>query len=165
MIIIEGVDATGKSTLAEHLARYNDRKTVIQESEGPAKSLDEMMARVERYRQLEEEAEQGGREIIFVRHPLVSEPLYANFVHRREPHVSPEAVSQLYDRRPLIIYCEPPGFPVHHVLKSTDTPEFLAKLEEGKARLLLGYRQWALSRANVIYRIGDDILQIARLCV
>ena len=165
MIIIEGVDATGKSTLAEHLARYNDRKTLIQESEGPARSIEEMTDRVERYRLLEEEAEGSGCEIIFVRHPLISEPLYANFVHRREPHVKPEAVSALYDRRPLIIYCEPPTFPVHHVLKSTDTPEFLAKLEEGKARLLLGYRQWALPQANIIYRIGDDILQIARLCV
>jgi hypothetical protein len=69
VIVIEGMDNSGKSTLAESMADYME--LLVQESEGPPLSDEEINARVDRYEHME------GR--LFVRHPVISNAIYGLF--------------------------------------------------------------------------------------
>jgi hypothetical protein len=49
-----------------------------------------------------------------------------------------------------------------HVLHDgVDSEEHLRQVEEGYDYLLKLYRAWAIRRAHIIYRIGDDMTLIA----
>src|ERR1043166_7927791 len=67
VIVIEGMDNSGKSTLARVIADHMG--LAIQESEGPPRSADEINERVDRYSSMRDTH-------LFVRHPCVSNPIY-----------------------------------------------------------------------------------------
>lgn len=153
MIVIEGMDNSGKSTLGEYLAAYIGY--VVQESEGPPLSDDEINARVDKY------AEFSNR--IFVRHPCVSNAIYGMFRPEGNP-ITPGRTMIFYEAKPLLIYCDAGerGFD-GHVLKDHDTERHQALLKDNKAELLTQYRLWAAQRADFIYRIGDDMDELCAL--
>lgn len=149
MIVIEGLDATGKTTLAKAIAlEFNLH---IQESEGPPRSQSEFIDRIERYMRMDR--------TIFVRHPLVSNPIYD--LGRPESqivYVPPVYFEAFYHaHRPIFIYCEPnEEIKVTHDIKDHDTPEHLDMIEKKHHILREGYVNWALTHAHLMYRIGDD---------
>lgn len=147
MIVIEGMDNSGKSTLAEEMANYME--LIVQESEGPPLSDEEINARVDRYEQLE------GR--LFVRHPVISNAIYGKFRDEGNP-ITPGRTMIFYESNPILIYCDAGerGYEGHE-LKPHDTERHQTLLTNNQQALLNEYRLWAAQRAHFVYRIGDDM--------
>jgi hypothetical protein len=148
-IIIEGMDSTGKSTLARTLAPA--LKLTVKESEGPPANIVALNHRVERYQHMVN--------VLFVRHPCVSHNIY-NIV-REHPFLLD--VGDFYSRNHIFIYCSP----LHHhsalhphVAKSGEDPQFTQRIDVASDAILWLYQQWALAHAHIIYRIGDDAQRI-----
>lgn len=145
-IVIEGLDNTGKSTLAAKLSSMLNLK--VKESEGPPSSPEELIDRVERYRQMED--------TIFVRHPCVSHNIY-NIVR---PKFFVLDVGEFYHQDHTFIYCAHGENTRHHIAKAHEDPAFVARVNEHTAELLELYDDWALNHAHIIYRVGDDVGRI-----
>lgn len=147
MIVIEGMDNSGKSTLGEALAAYLD--FIVQESEGPPLSDDEINNRVDLYEEMDDR--------VFVRHPVISNAIYGQFRSEGNP-ITPGRTMMFYDAKPLLIYCDAGARGYEgHVLKPHDTEVHQALLSERQEELLREYRLWAAQHAHFIYRIGDDM--------
>lgn len=147
MIVIEGMDNSGKSTLARKLAEHIG--LVIQESEGPPRSPEEMNERVDHYQSL--------GNYLFVRHPCVSEAIYGPRI-RGINCITPGRTMLFYEAQPLLIYCDAGNRGmIGHERLAHDTDEHMAGLERDYAEILTLYRLWAAEHAHLIYRIGDDM--------
>lgn len=154
-IIIEGHDNAGKSTLAGEVARALGRKVIS--SEGPEKYPGELIERVRRY-SIEQE-------VVFDRHPCVSDLIYSEGRGRPSPLTRELADLHLYSKKVLIIYCDPRDRGLsRHIAKDHDTQEHLAMVSEKYQIILNAYREWAIDKAHVVYRIGDDVSRIIRIC-
>lgn len=155
MIVLEGVDASGKSTLAKIISeRFG---WPIQPSEGPPHFPGEMNQRVEKY------MHQGPR--IYDRHPCVSQIIYGKMRSHLDP-IDDWRIDLFYKSCPIFIYCEPgnKGLNGHvHKPNQYDSPEHLANVDKNYDALLVEYRRWAIDHANFIYRIGDNMMQLAEL--
>jgi len=150
MIVIEGMDNSGKSTLGQAMADYLE--LVVQESEGPPQSAKEINERVDRYETM------TGR--LFVRHPCVSNALYGQVRNEGDPITYGRRVL-FYDQKPLFIYCDAGQRGLGaHVKKAHDSEKHLVDLENNYNKLLYLYRQWAAEHAHFVYRIGDDMDQL-----
>lgn len=153
MIVIEGMDNSGKSTLGEYLAAYLG--LIVQESEGPPLSDDEINERVDKY------AEMPNR--LFVRHPVISNSIYGKFRPEGDP-ITPGRSMIFYEANPLLIYCDvgERGFEGHE-LKDHDTMTHQNLLANHQFELVKEYRLWAAQKAHFIYRIGDDMDELCAL--
>ena len=127
MIVIEGLDATGKSTLADCLAKH--LHWPIQPSEGPPRYEGEMTLRVERYLKM-------SRHVIYDRHPCVSQPIYGT-MRTHNDDIDSTLVNAFYAQDPLFIYCDPanPSWEAsrHTYNPEVDTEAHLAKDGPGPA--------------------------------
>lgn len=150
MIVIEGMDNSGKSTLAREMADYME--LIVQESEGPPLSDEEINERVDKY------AEMQGR--LFVRHPVISNAIYGLFRPEGNP-ITPGRTMLFYEAKPILIYCDAGerGYEGHE-LKPHDTERHQKLLSENQQNLLREYRLWAAQYAHFVYRIGDDMDQL-----
>jgi predicted HAD superfamily Cof-like phosphohydrolase len=147
MIVIEGPDASGKSTLAAYIAQALDAP--VQQSEGPPKYPGEMKIRLQRYEHLPPST-------IFDRHPVVSEEMYC-YALGRQLDIPAATINAFYRSNPTFIYCDPQDRDLsRHDIKEHDSPEHLLALHENFDRLREAYRSWAVTHAHIIYRIGDD---------
>lgn len=158
MIVIEGLDNSGKSTLAKVIAHrlgYN-----IQESEGPPKSQEEINSRVERYNMMP-------RNTIFVRHPSISQPIYALCRETATEQVDELLVKEFISKRPLMIYCDPlrRGLSGHVEKDGIDRADHVSAIGKHYDKLLLAYRKWAIKNALIVYRIGDPMDRVVKLCL
>jgi hypothetical protein len=151
MIVIEGMDNSGKSTLAAELCDYMG--LIVQESEGPPKSDDEINERIDRYATMEDR--------LFVRHPVVSNAIYGLFRPEGNP-ITPSRIMEFYESNPVLIYCDAGdrGYEGHQ-LKDHDTARHRKLLADHPTELLKEYRLWAAQYAHFIYRIGDDMQRLA----
>lgn len=149
MIVVEGVDNSGKSTLVDYIVGITHWP--VQRSEGPPKYPGEQNERVRRYMGLP-------RNIIFDRHPCVSQVIYGGMRSHHDV-IDPNLIEEFYSLRPLFIYCDPleRGMAAHVFNPETDTPQHLAEVERNYSHLLGHYRRWAWTHANIVYRIGDPI--------
>ena len=156
-IIVEGVDNTGKSTLARMLARRLD--FTLMESEGPPRYKGEINLRVERYLR-------NSPRTVYARHPCVSQPIYA--VIRNDPPdmtIDHQLVIEFYDQKHILVYCHDSNRGLEtHVHKEHDKPEHLAAITNHYDELCYQYRTWALNHAHLNYRIGDSMDRIVRAC-
>jgi GTPase SAR1 family protein len=154
MIVIEGMDNSGKSTLARYLAE--NMKTEIQESEGPPQSRTEINDRIRRY--------QKAKNTIFVRHPCVSNIIYDITRPPEERNLIDEAlIDEFYDSDPTFIYCDPQERRMQgHLVKEHDSVEHLDRVHRYYPMLLSYYREWAINYAHIIYRIRDGRFRIWR---
>lgn len=151
-IIIEGMDNSGKSTLAECMADYMD--LIVQESEGPPKSDEEINARVDAYEVMLDR--------IFVRHPVISNAIYGKFRPEGDPITEGRRMI-FYEDGHTIIYCDAGDRGYEgHVVKDHDTEIHQDLLAKNQQNLLREYRLWAAEHAHFVYRIGDDMDQLIR---
>ena len=148
-IILEGIDNSGKTTLAQIIAK--EIGYPIRSSEGPPKHAGEMEKRIERYLQMDN--------TIFDRHPAISNPLYDEAFQRTPDRFDGVLIDRLYASRPLIIYCDPCDRQLRGYQSNprTESAEHLANLDRNYDKLLSLYRAWAVTKANFLYRVGDDV--------
>jgi hypothetical protein len=148
-ILLEGPDATGKSTLALELQRTLDY--LIIPSEGPIRDREDMADRLDRYAAL------YGRydgKVIFDRHPAVSEPIYATHVHEHPPCISVAEIRRCMGMFTTVIYCHP-AIRLAHEVKEHDSSEFLEKLVKQRHSIARAYEAWGVKNAHLIYRAGE----------
>lgn len=152
-IVLEGIDNSGKSTLAAALAQRLDRRVIS--SEGPEQWLGEMKKRVDKYLAIDN--------AIFDRHPCVSDAIYGKF-RPRASTITPAQLAEFNCSSPLFIYCKPKRLSlVGHVVKEHDTPQHLEMVQKQYFEILALYNSWALDKADITYRLGDDITRIVTM--
>jgi thymidylate kinase len=144
-VILEGPDGGGKSTLAEYLANQLDLR--IQQGSGPPKHPGEIEERLRAYLDMDG--------VIFDRHPAISDPIYNVLRGTRESPEFKAMMTEFYGQPSLIIYCRSTNA-ARHKVKEGEHPEHIKMLTEKYERLVQVYDQWALERAHLMYRIGDD---------
>lgn len=151
LIIFEGNDASGKSTLADEVARRTGLK--IQRSEGPEKTPGEINRRIARY------LDEYPREHIFDRHPCISHNIYRRLSDWMSP-VSMGLMLEFEKLNKLVVYCRPDNpetaFSDHVVADERDTKEHLEAVASRYMELQAAYDEWALKNAHVIYRRGHQ---------
>jgi hypothetical protein len=159
LIVVEGPDNSGKSTLAERIA--NRFGIPIYESEGPPTPTETIDQRIARY------AARDAKErlpCVYARHPVVSQPIYSYIKGNRGDLVDPRLINDFYANNPILIYCDPleRGLGGHKV-KEHDSPEFIADLNSKHLSVREAYRRWAAVHAKIVWRIGDDEEQLMQL--
>jgi energy-coupling factor transporter ATP-binding protein EcfA2 len=147
-VILEGPDGGGKSTLAAHLAGALDMR--VQGGSGPPKSTQEIVDRANAYLKM--------TDVVFDRHPCVSQPIYGA-MRGDPPAITHELLKAFYDSPQLIIYCRSESSH-RHVVKPGENPEHVEKLTTNYQKLISHYDAWALTRAHLVYRIGDPLDQL-----
>lgn len=155
LIILEGPDGGGKTTLAEFLSEHLGLKHI--RSEGPQKYPGEIDHRIKRYLDMDT------NRLIFDRHPCVSQLAY-RMVHDQDV---PDAalINRFYEQDPLFIYCRPLPNAIHTASGAWDTAEYLAAVDANYSKLMEWYDLWAARHASIIYRIGDNMHAIAQMAL
>lgn len=154
IIVVEGPDASGKSTLAKHIVQQTFWGYVP--GEGPPKYSGEIVERIRRYKSYSE--------CVFDRHPCISEPIYAGFRDKPEcvtPIMAP-LIDEFYESSPLLIYCK--GIIGDHEIKDYDTKEHLSMIRRHDAGIRAAYDKWAEFREPLVYQAGEDIGPIIDAC-
>lgn len=131
MIIFEGPDGSGKSTLMHQL--NDELKLPI----APRVVSKETEAMVDLQTWVDQNLETGFQPIIYDRHRLISEPIYGPTLRgtSQEPGFSDVTwlaprLRQFYELKPVIIYCLPPLEVVQANLKNDpDNTRVLDKIE------------------------------------
>lgn len=107
MIIIEGMDNTGKSTLAKKLSLKFNLKII--KSSGPPEDKESWIKKIH----YSIDQSKKGINFIYDRHPLISEYVYGPIL-RGKNLLDNEEGNQLWKEfieiQPFIIYCRPPIF-------------------------------------------------------
>lgn len=148
-IVLEGPDASGKSTLARYLSQ--ELKRAIVPSEGPEKFPGEINERIRRYRWF--------RDVIFDRHPCISQGIYSIFNALTPP--DRDLVFDFYETKPVLVYCIAPE-ELTHEAKSHDSDEHLEMIQANAREIRRLYDQWGLDYAHFIYRVGSPMARILR---
>jgi adenylate kinase family enzyme len=148
-IVIEGCDASGKSTLARQLLRAKLGSRILH-SDGPPKYEGEINVRADKFMR--------SCDTICDRHPCVGEEIY--YILRKPPvsTLDPAMKQCFYDSKPLIIYCR--GVAGSHVARKGEDPAHLKSIQTNHAVIQGRYDQWALEKAHFLYRVGDDLKQL-----
>ena len=154
MIILEGPDNSGKTTLAKYLAWELDMPYVP--SEGPEKYPGEIDERILRYNKLQLPA-------IFDRYPIISHRIYWPIFHQKTGLVNQDLLDEWYKAQKFIIYCraEPGRGMEGHISSSpVDQLEYIKSLGENYFKLVRAYDDWSLLESDYIYRIGSSMSRV-----
>lgn len=153
-IILEGPDNAGKSTLAAHLSDALDID--VQHSGGPSKWPGEVNSRCFEFNQRRMTQ-------LFDRHPAISQNIYVEALNNNGELVTEENVAEFYDSHPLIIYCKNVRGVEGHEQSEHSSPEYFEQVSANMERLGQLYDDWAVEKAHIVYRIGDDMDRIVAL--
>jgi predicted HAD superfamily Cof-like phosphohydrolase len=150
LIVLEGPDFAGKSTLGKYLS---DRLGLpLRHSGGPSKYPGEVNERADRF------AKDPGP-AIYDRHPVVSQNLYAMALANGAEMVTTDRELRFYESHPLIIYCRPVR-DFEHIPSEHTPPGYEHSIAAHYDDLVKLYDQWANSFAHFTYRMGDDPTRI-----
>lgn len=151
-IILEGPDASGKSTLARALGY----KTI--QSEGPEKYPKEILERIERYQKIIDEK----TVVVFDRHPCVSHPIYSSVGgNKYQTSISMMLIAKAYHNA-LIVYCRSPNDQTllnHNLRAAVDSESHLRLVYSQHSLICKKYDEWALRSAHIIYRVGHTSME------
>jgi len=160
MIIFEGPDGSGKSTIIDtflSLVPNNPHiKTIV--SEGPEKYPEEILERIDRYHTNYMSAQDDLW--IYDRHPAISQNIYAQF--NNKTRVDQARINRLYECRPLNVYCRGRDQLGDHVAKEHDSEDHLKMVKERHSAIRNDYDSWALEHAHFVYRMHEKPGAIVR---
>jgi thymidylate kinase len=154
-IILEGMDNSGKSTLARMFGLE-----VIHPGPAP-KSYDEEL------KGLNEQSLRAGHSIVYDRVTCISSQVYKNKVF--DPRYMQFLRSMYNVPGCVIVYCRPPDDTVldfsKHEAKSYDTPESLQLLSENATQYLRSYDKLMYNVPHLLYNytISNDTVEKAKL--
>lgn len=130
MIIVEGPDGAGKTTLIQTLVEATGLPVAPRVVSKDTEAMTDLV------KWTEENVAKGFQATIFDRHRLFSEPIYGPVLRSTltpefsDPEWFYAQLSQLYDSDPFIIYCLPPFHTVlSNVLGSEDNKVFHGDLQ------------------------------------
>lgn len=156
IIVVEGPDNSGKSTLIRHLASQLGVNVIP--GEGPGRSDEEINERVRRYATIDDG--------LFDRHPCVSQPIYNHF-RTGGPVIEPQLIEEFYERDVIFIYCRGRVSLAEQVVKDYDLSVTDAAgvvhadtVRDNHLSICATYDEWATNRAHFIYRIGDGFRNV-----
>lgn len=154
-IVLEGPDNAGKSTLAAFLS---ERLGIpVKHSGGPSKYPGEVNARALEFNR-------DTSDLIYDRHPCVSQNVYQDALQAGGEYVEQQHLDAFYAGKPLIIYCKSLGNLDGHRMTDHSSPEYFDQVERNYNALCNLYDLWAVEHANLIYRIGDSMEDVANTC-
>ncbi len=142
-IVVEGADASGKSTLARIIAETLHRP--IFHSNGPSKYPGEVNERARHFL--------SQRDAVFDRHPCVGEPVYC-ILRGGKSELDLDLEENFYTSPHLIIYCRGQRGP--HVVKEGEDPAHVRNVATNHNLILQRYDEWALSHAHLMCRCDED---------
>jgi len=133
MIILEGPDNAGKSTLAEYIKETNGLTVV--HSGGPSKDDNEIVSRMTQYMKMADSA------TVMDRIPCISDPIYCRIIRGVSSPLSDSRwMRGLLLHKPIIIYCRPSEHILlnleHHLVKEHETKDHVQLVNE-RARILI----------------------------
>lgn len=146
IIVLEGVDGGGKTTLAKQLEE--EYGIDFQPSEGPEKYPGEINHRIRNYNS------RYPAHIVFDRHPTVSHIMYGG-----KTPIDGHLLRWFHGQRPLFVHVAPPA-EKHIVAQQVhDTPELMSWIEDNYTRLVANYHLWSKLTAAFTYdRTNYDLL-------
>ena len=142
MIVVEGPDGAGKSTLITELAKHISWP--VMSSHGPELYPGEIVGRASYYLSLSQRR-------ILDRHPIISQRIYAR-VFDKSPILDWQI--QAYNSRPyLTIYCRPSELRIerHNQIQLWDTDSYVDALEKNQEALLSLYDEVMKEVPHVVY--------------
>ena len=163
MILIEGPDNSGKSTLALQLSKEFGFK-LYDRPHGPPKNADELVMRA-----LQLALVQSKKNLIVDRHPLIGENVYGPILRGHnmwdekpdyEKILGDDLVDKIHKGDVFIIYCRPPREVVlnlkTHQVKDYDTPSHLKALTKKSGEILDCYDENLRTFASHIYDYTEE---------
>jgi len=153
-IVLEGPDASGKSTLAKHIAEQ--LLLPIVHSGGPEKFPGEVLERTKKRLGIT-------GPMLHDRHPAVSQNIHLTALRLPGTYIPEGMLAQFYASKPLIIYCRNPGTLEGHQMSEHASTEYHRRVERYFPDLCRMYDEWALRHASFTYRIGDDMNSVVRM--
>ena len=152
-IIIEGPDASGKTTLAKGLSQ--ELPFTLKSGEGIERYPGEIIERIKRYLSMDD--------MIFDRHPIISQFIYNQFRENGTP-IPQELIDKFYSQDNIIIYCY--GIAGPHEPKEYDSEEHLSMINRFEDNIRNAYEEWAPGRAHMRFSVKDgnvnNIIDIIR---
>lgn len=135
MVIVEGPDNSGKSTLVSMLEKELDIKAT--HSGGPANTEAEIIERMDRIQT------KVFDKVLFDRVPCISDQVYAHVLRGGSPFEKTKHLKRLIMHEPLIIYCRPPTHILikldDHVVKAHETVEHVEAVKANRHKLIKRY--------------------------
>ena len=108
IIIVEGPDGAGKTTLIQNLRKSTKRHFLTLSRNGPPRKPEDLLATIPWIASCPKEVD-----LVCDRHPLISEPIYGPHVRGEESMIAlvyppDKAIEILYHTVDKVIYCRPP---------------------------------------------------------
>lgn len=150
MIILEGFDGAGKSTLATKL------KFPIKHAGGPPKTLEQLK------KNLMDQMLECGNKVILDRITCISHQVYGDNMF--DPRLMAYLHSMMDCKNTVLVYCRPPDHVLmdfsKHEVKDHDTEEHIEDLKRNMATYIDRYDQLMSKVTHVRYdytKHGDDV--------
>lgn len=138
-IMLEGIDNSGKSTLASMLSQAI-YMPILKGTRMPTFEL--TLEKIRSYLGIEN--------VIMDRHPIISEMIYGRL--RDHPPISSHLLTGFNLQTKIVVYCRCVGKGMEgHLPSPSDTPDHLEAVQKRYDELLAAYDEWALRGAHIIY--------------
>lgn len=107
IIVVEGVDGAGKSTLIRNLRGVSKQYFWTLNASGPPHSTDQVMRAID---EIDDLIHGSPTNWVFDRHPLISEPIYGKILRGKSylDDINPVTYRSLLSSFTKVIYCRPP---------------------------------------------------------
>lgn len=142
IIVLEGPDNSGKSTLAKELSEILGFDII--HSGGPEKYPGEIAERMKRY--------QKENWVIFDRHPAISQSVYCFYTGQNSPPI--ELIDEFWSTRPFVIYCQGRNLEGHEINPDIDNNWHLSIVEQNYEKICQSYDSHFLTRDYFPYLKG-----------